>query len=290
MICETAPAKVNLYLHVGPVRADGLHELQSLFVFADEGDVVTAAPAQDLSLEIKGPFAGALAGEPLESNLVHRAAQALRTAFGVGQGAAIALDKRLPVAAGLGGGSADAAAALRALVRLWKLQVAEDQLARIAFALGADVPACLSRRPLQVSGAGEILKPGPPLAPVFITLVNPGVEMPTGPVFRAFDAANPAPSLPERPAIDDLSTPAALAGLFETTRNDLQPHAISVNPAIARTLDFLAESDDGLGVRMSGSGATCFALFETAERARVCARRSREMGWWAMACKVSNAA
>ena len=168
MIVETAPAKINLYLHVGPLRGDGLHELASLFVFAYDGDIVTAAPSSDLSLTINGPFASALDGFPVTSNLVWRAADLLRHRFGVGDGAALTLEKNLPIAAGIGGGSADAAAALRALRKLWLLDISDVALAALSFELGADVPACLARAPVNVTGAGEILAPGPVLPPLWI--------------------------------------------------------------------------------------------------------------------------
>jgi 4-diphosphocytidyl-2-C-methyl-D-erythritol kinase len=289
MIEETAPAKINLFLHVGPFRPDGLHDLASLFVFAEEGDRISAAPAEKLSLSISGPFASALAGFPLETNLVWRAAEALKAAAGVSDGAAITLQKRLPVAAGIGGGSADAAAALRALVRLWNVDISEGALVGLAFGLGADVPACLARRPVYVSGAGEIVEPGPILPPLWVALVNPGVETPTGPIFRAFDAANPAPSPPALERVPAFRNYRALAAYLSRTRNDLEPHAAARERVIAASREYLAECPGCLIARMSGSGATVFGLFGSAAAADRAARGARGRGWWAMAARLASA-
>lgn len=285
MIVETAPAKVNLYLHIGPVREDGLHELASLFVFAEDGDKVSVASADDLSLEITGPFAPALAGLPAEDNLVLRAAAQLRVACKVSAGAAITLEKNLPIAAGIGGGSTDAAAALRALVRLWDVDISEAALAELAFGLGADIPACLSGAPVNVGGAGERMTKGPVLPALWICLVNPGVETPTGPIFRAFDNANPEPPTPvfaSLPAEDY----GALQTALEGARNDLQHYAIEGAPVIAEVLEVLAEATGALIARMSGSGATCFALFASETDARRVEESVRAKGWWAMASRL----
>lgn len=287
MIEETAPAKINLFLHVGPVRADGLHELASLFVFADDGDRISVEPSRDLSLKITGPFADALRAFPVKTNLVWRAADALRREAGISEGAAITLDKRLPIASGIGGGSADAAAALRALVRLWRLDIGGEALKRLAFGLGADVPACIDRRPVYVTGAGETIANGPRLPPVWTALVNPRVETPTGPIFRAFDAANPNPAAPSLPAARALTDYSALADYLAPTRNDLEPLAINRQAVIGAARDFLAECPGCLLSRMSGSGATVFGLFTTAAAARQAAQRARARGWWAMAAQLA---
>lgn len=289
MICEFAPAKINLYLHVGPVRADGLHELRSLFAFVGDGDRVEAAPANALSLTIKGPFAHALSQEDADRNLVMRAARALRTAAGVDAGAAITLDKRLPVAAGIGGGSADAAAALRALVKLWNARISPDALARLAFSLGADVPACLDAQPVLVSGAGERRAAGPRLAPLYAALVNPLVAMPTGPVFRAFDRANPAPPTPAFApfAIGGID---AVRALMSASRNDLEPFAAARAGQVAAVIDFLRRRPGAIGARMSGSGATAIAVFSDAQSAGRAARAARGRGWWATSAPVLTGA
>ena len=262
MLRETAPAKVNLYLHIVGRRADGLHLLESLVAFADAGDALRAERADRLSLEAAGPFAGSLAGEA--DNLVLRAARALAP----GRGARLVLEKNLPVAAGLGGGSADAAAALRLLSRLWGV---EADLEALAAGLGADVPVCLAGATCGMAGIGEGLTPLPdwPVPPLL--LANPGVALPTPAVFGArrgpFRRSRPWPR-----------TMAELAGCA----NDLTEAAISLAPGIADTLAALEALDGALFARMSGSGATCFAAFANRaarDRARE-ALRAQQPGWW----------
>jgi len=288
MIEEIAPAKVNLYLHVGPVRDDGLHELSSLFVFTEDGDRLSAAQSETLSLKVTGPFAEALSDYPVEDNLVFQTGQLLRTEFGVTSGAAMSLEKRLPVAAGIGGGSADAAAAFRALVKLWNIDVEEEKLMELAFQLGADIPACLTRMPLNVGGAGEKLSHGPKLPPLWACLANPRVEVPTGAIFKAFDAENPSPQSPQGLNGRECPGGGGLSDLFANTKNDLEPYAIAMEPLIAETLQFLAHSPDVLVARMSGSGATCFALFHSLQAAQHCARLCLAQGWWAMASRICD--
>ena len=285
MIVETAPAKVNLYLHVGPLRRDGLHDLASLFVFTEDGDSIAVKPAPALSLQIAGPFAHALSDLEPERNLVWRAAALLRDACGVKEGAAIALEKNLPVAAGIGGGSADAAAALRALVKLWRLDISKDALSAPAFRLGADVPACLERAPVNVAGAGEKIERGPRLPALWVCLVNPRVETPTGPIFKAFDQAHPEPS---PPALAHLapSDGVALRAMMERTRNDLEPFAVWRAPVIGDVLAMLTRAPGAVAARMSGSGATCFGLFASSAAAERAARRAEAKGWWAMASRL----
>ena len=262
MLREPAPAKVNLYLHIVGRRADGLHLLESLVAFAEAGDVLYGEPADRLSLEVVGPFAGALAGEA--DNLVLRAARALAP----GRGARLVLEKNLPVAAGLGSGSADAAAALRLLSRLWGV---EGGLPALAAGLGADVPVCLAGATCGMAGIGERLTPLPDWPAPPLLLANPGVSLPTPAVFGArrgpFRESRPWPG-----------TAADLAGCA----NDLTEAAISLAPEVDVVLDALAALEGALFVRMSGSGATCFAAF--ADRAaRDRAREtlsSRYPDWW----------
>ena len=282
MIQETAPAKINLYLHVGGLRRDRLHDLRSLFVFADGGDVVTVEPARELTLSIIGPFSPPLLAEPADRNLVMRAAKALRAAAGVSAGARITLDKRLPIAAGVGGGSADAAATIRALMKLWDLDIDHAALHSLAFSLGADVPACLSRAPVLVSGAGERVAPAPSIAPLAVCLVNPRVAMATGPVFRAFDAANPAPLTPEHPPLGDLRSLEGVRTMLALSRNDLERFAISRARSVQRAIDALTRSPGAFPARMSGSGATVFALFPSRAGAVRAAQAMRGHGWWAL--------
>ncbi|GJL91007.1 4-(cytidine 5'-diphospho)-2-C-methyl-D-erythritol kinase [Hyphococcus sp.] len=282
MIVLNAPAKINLYLHIGPVRRDGLHDLSSLFVFAEHGDVIRAELAKEMSLRITGPFAGPLESLAPEKNLVFRAAALLAKHCGVKDGAAITLEKNLPIASGIGGGSADAAAALLALIKLWNIDISPSALSSLAFTLGADVPACLARAPVNVSGAGEVLRRGPVLPPLWICLANPRVEMPTGPIFCAFDARKTAP---EVPACKPFRAPnyAMLKHALTATRNDLEPFAVERAPVIGEMVDHLRRMPGAIAARMSGSGATCFALFASPQAAQRTAVSMRARGWWSMA-------
>ncbi len=286
-ICERAPAKINLYLHVGGAREDGLHDLASLFVFTEHGDDIIVEPDDDLSLSIEGPFAGALSGEASSDNLVFRAAQALRQKAGIGAGANMRLVKNLPVAAGVGGGSADAAAALRALEKLWGVTTPAEDLRALAFDLGADVPACLARAPVFVDGAGEQLSPAPALPPVWVLLVNPGVEMPTGPVFQRFDAEHPAPPAPTHPRFAN-GTTGDIAALMRASRNDLEAPAQEIAPAISGLLQSMRKQQGVLGARMSGSGATCFALFADSDQANAAREHFAALNLWAMASPIAS--
>ena len=251
-----APAKLNLYLHVTGRRADGYHELESLVTFTALADTLEIAPADTLGLTVTGPFADALEGG---DNLAARAAAALAERLGRPANVRIALDKRIPVAAGLGGGSADAAAVLRGLARLWRLGAEHaGVLQETALSLGADVPVCLDSRAACMAGIGEALSARPRLPPCAVVLVNPGVPVPTGPVFAArrgaFSAANPIDEAPQ--------DAAALAALLRTRRNDLERPALEQVPEIGLVLTRLAEAPGCLLARMSGSGGTCFGLFE----------------------------
>lgn len=284
MIVESAPAKINLYLHIGPKRRDGLHDLASLFVFTKDGDVIRAEKNDGITLNVTGPFAGELGGAA-EDNLVWRAAKALQKAAGVKDGAAITLEKNLPVAAGVGGGSADAAATLRALKRLWRIDISDAALERLAFSLGADAPACLACAPVNVTGAGELLEKGPHLPPLWCCLVNPRAPMPTGPIFRAFDAANPAPETPKLMTMKNADY-ASLKSALVNSRNELEPFACEKAPVIRDVLAELADAPGALIARMSGSGATCFALFSSGAAASRARRKAESKGWWAMASRL----
>jgi 4-diphosphocytidyl-2-C-methyl-D-erythritol kinase len=268
-----APAKINLHLHVVGRRADGYHLLDSLVVFAGIGDRLTVSPAGRLTLSITGPFAAGL--EAGADNLVLRAARALAEEAGINPTGALALEKNLPVASGIGGGSADAAAALRLLCRFWGLDPSlPDQLAG---ALGADVPVCVAGVPALMSGIGEILAPAPVLPDVGIVLVNPGVAIATPAVFRTRSAAFSDPAhFPARGWTDA----EALATTLHTTRNDLELPARQLAPAIDDVLDALATTANCLLARMSGSGATCFGLFPHPAAARAAAGSINRDGWW----------
>jgi 4-diphosphocytidyl-2-C-methyl-D-erythritol kinase len=270
---EFAPAKINLHLHVVGRRADGYHLLDSLVVFAGIGDRLTVSPADRLTLSITGPFAAGL--EAGADNLVLRAARALAEQAGINPTGALALEKNLPVASGIGGGSADAAAALRLLCRFWGLDPSlPDQLAG---ALGADVPVCVAGVPALMSGIGEILAPAPVLPDVGIVLVNPGVAIATPAVFRTRSAAFSDPA--HFPA-GGWTDAEALATTLHTTRNDLELPARQLAPAIDDVLDTLATIPGCLLARMSGSGATCFGLFPHPAAARAAAGSINRDGWW----------
>ncbi|MEX6633123.1 4-(cytidine 5'-diphospho)-2-C-methyl-D-erythritol kinase [Hyphococcus lacteus] len=285
MIVENAPAKINLYLHIGPVRSDGLHDLASLFAFTEKGDVIRVENSRSLSLKISGPFSHLLKDLPPENNLVLRAARALAAHTGTEHGAKITLGKNLPIAAGIGGGSADAAATLRALVKLWHLDISDASLASIAFTLGADIPACLARAPVNVSGAGEVLTKGPMLPPLWACLVNPRVEMPTGPIFQAFDRAHKNPPAADLIPLATTNYNLLHSGL-KSARNDLEPFAQKHAPVIGNVVDMLAGMPGALISRMSGSGATCFALFSSKMSAERASQRAHSFGWWALASRL----
>ena len=274
---ETAYAKINLALHVRAREPDGYHRIETLFAFAEDGDRLGVGAGDGLSLRISGPFASELceAGD----NLVLRAAEALRDRCRIGKGASLILDKRLPVASGIGGGSADAAAALRLLRRWWSLEVEDAVLLDIARELGADVPACVGSRTTRGEGRGDRLlsSDGAGLSGSPLLLVNPRVPVSTAAVFRAWEGADRGPLPPGAPL------GAALAG-----RNDLEAPACSIAPEIREVLVALVSREGLRLTRMSGSGATCFGLFETVEdrdSARA-AIASMHPLWWQLATRL----
>jgi 4-diphosphocytidyl-2-C-methyl-D-erythritol kinase len=275
-----APAKVNLYLHATGRRADGYHLIDSLVSFVDLGDVLTAEPARDLSLEVSGPEAAMLASVG-ENNLVLRAAHLLAEYAGISAGAALHLQKNLPVAAGIGGGSSNAAAALRALSRLWRLSLGEEELRDLGARLGADVPACLYGRAVWVGGVGERLESAGSLPKAGILLANPRIPLVTAAVFAArrgpFGDTVRFALMP--------SDAAGLARLLMRRNNDLTEAATTLVPEIGAVLERLARLPGALLTRMSGSGATCFALFadhDAAEAARA-ALAAAQPSWWCAA-------
>lgn len=284
MLTVLAPAKVNLYLHVGPPKPDGRHPLDSLVTFAgpEAADRLTAEEADTIQLAVIGPEAEAC-GE-IADNLVFRAAHALKLALGTTSGARLTLVKHLPVAAGIGGGSADAGAALRVLNRLWNGPDSFDHLVAIAAHLGGDVPACTVCEPVLMRGEGERLQGLRLPAPIPAILVNPRIPCPTGPVFHAFDEAGGGAHFAE---IDPPDWPSlgALLDWLPGTWNDLEAPALVRHPAIARVLARLEALPGARLARMSGSGATCFALFGTEHEARAAAQalKAAEPGWWVTA-------
>lgn len=267
-----APAKINLSLQVTARRTDGYHLLDSLVAFADIGDRVTVSPAPAIKLHVTGPFAQALDSGP--GNLVMRAAHVL--AAGRTLGAEITLEKNLPIASGIGGGSSDAATTLLALSRLWNVPL--DPAAPAILVLGADVPVCLRRRPTRMTGIGEILADVPALPPCGVVLINPGVPLATAAVFRAF--SGPFAAAPELPT--SFGNAAALAKYLAGTTNALRAAAQSLVPTIGDCLAALDRHPECLIARLSGSGPTCFGLFanrDKAERAAA-ALKPHAPGWW----------
>lgn len=270
-----ARAKVNLALHVVGRRADGYHLLDSLVAFADFGDVVTVEPAPSLSLSITGPMAAGLSAG--SDNLVLKAAQMLGSPLG----AAITLEKRLPIASGIGGGSADAAATMQALGALWGCALPD---AGQVLALGADVPVCLAGQSCRMAGIGDQISPIE-LPPAHLVLVNPGVGLSTAAVFGALLCRDNPPLPPAAPMPDAV----ALAAYLGHCRNDLEAPALSLVPQIGAVLAALQGQTGCLLARMSGSGATCFGLFASASAAEAAATalRAQSGAWWVQATTMA---
>lgn len=266
---EIAFAKINLALHVRKRRDDGYHDIETLFAFAQDGDILSAHPANELSLEIIGPFGAGLNAD--ENNLVLKAALSLKAHFGVMQGAEIRLDKRLPIASGIGGGSADAAATGRLLNKLWALGASERELADILAPLGADIPACVFSRPSFGSGTGTALAflDDSNVPARHLLLVNPLQSVSTAAIFQAWGGIDGGAV--GRGDMWD----AAITG-----RNDLEPIASKICPVITDILTRLAQAEPAMA-RMSGSGATCFALFDDVNSLEA-ARARLEPLWWSM--------
>jgi 4-diphosphocytidyl-2-C-methyl-D-erythritol kinase len=273
MIEAMAPAKINLALHVTGQRENGFHDLESLVVFADLGDELIARPAPADSLRLSGPFAGALT--PGQTNLVTKAVEAFRRRWpgSVPHGVEIALKKNLPVAAGIGGGSADAAATLRLMADFAEPAIELEKLMPVAADLGADVPVCLLSRACLVRGIGEVVEPVDILPQSHFVLINPLVPVSTGEVFRRLKQHR-NPGLPDIP--EPFSHAAVLGLWMEETRNDLQEAAIEAVPEIGRLIRALARTTGCVAARMSGSGATVFGLYGSAALAHLAARDMRE--------------
>lgn len=265
-LSETAHAKVNLALHVRERLPDGYHRIETIFAFCEDGDELSAEHASTASLRVSGEFAGGLSRT---DNLVEKAANALREAGGVGGPSALHLQKRLPVASGLGGGSADAAAALRLLSRLWNLPMPNERLEEIARALGADVAACVRSQSVRGVGRGDVLEPiDIGLAGTPVLLINPRVELATGDVFARWDGV-------DRGELED----------WREGRNDLEVAAQSMVPQIGGILAWLSAQRGANFVRMSGSGATCFALFDN-EASRDQSAMAVPREWWSLATRL----
>ncbi len=285
-----APAKVNLFLHVGPARRDGRHDLDSLVVFAgpEVADVLFVEPAASFDLTVRGETASATG--PIEDNLVSRAVRGMETVSGRPLNYSILLEKNLPVAAGVGGGSADAGAVMRALAEPSGLGV--EQLLAIAARLGGDVPASLLSAPCLMRGDGDRVEPVSDLPALPALLVNPRFACPTGPVFKAFDEEGGGADFRELDLPEAADASTLIAWLLSETRNDLEPPARHLVPEIEDVLSALESLSGARLVRMTGSGATCFALFETqamAMDAEAEIRRTRP-GWWARAAMLGEGA
>jgi len=273
-----APAKVNLYLHVGDPGADGFHPIHSLMVFADLGDELTLSPTSELEFTVDGAFADGLGQE----NLVVRARDMLLALVGTPPPSfGLNLMKNLPIASGLGGGSADAAATLRLVSARLGLDPAGEPVARIARTLGSDVPACLGGQPVLASRRGDELTPAPAWPALNVVLVNPLVPTPTAAVYRAYDAA-PSPSGANAPDLAPVISARDAAAILRTCRNDLEDPAVRLRPEIGEVLSLLAAQPETLLARMSGSGATCFALCENGPSAAALEARiqARAPHWW----------
>ena len=281
-VVEAAPAKLNLALHVTGRRPDGFHSLEMLVAFAEVGDELEALPAGKDSLSVTGPFAKALIGA--DGNLVLRALAAFRARWpaALPEGVALTLRKNLPIAAGLGGGSADAAAALRLLAQLSAVPIAFTELLELALPLGADVPMCLYSRPAEVRGLGEIVLPLKHFPSLHAVLVNPLVPLATADVFRRLERRE-NPGLPDLG--DPLIRPAQLGLWLGETRNDLEPPALLLLPAIGELTAAMAGASGAILARMSGSGATVFSLFGSSAQAHQAAHDLRERwpGYWVAA-------
>lgn len=281
-LSELAPAKINLALHVTGQRENGYHDLQSLVVFAEIGDWLKLRPAQKDALHVSGPFASMLA--PGQTNLVSRALAGFRRHWpkAVPDGLRIELEKNLPVAAGVGGGSADAAAMLRLLQQASQHPVGDEELFQLAAELGADVPVCLASVPCLVAGVGERVSPLKSFPRLFAVLVNPMVPVPTAEIFSRLGARDNPPM----PALPDPLSHATLLGLWlEESRNDLEPAARQFAPVIGETIGALEVTPGVIGARMSGSGATVFALYADERLAHDAAHamRARFPSFW-VAC------
>jgi 4-diphosphocytidyl-2-C-methyl-D-erythritol kinase len=284
-----APAKVNLFLHVGAPEDAGFHPICSLMAFADVGDLVSTFDAEALCLRVAGPFARDLSGD--DGNLVLRAARALIAKVGrplppVG----LSLEKRLPVASGLGGGSSDAGATLRLLREAFTPSLGDDGLEALAVALGSDGAACLWGAPAIAQGRGERLSAAPGLPPLDAVLVNPGVAVSTAEVYRRFDANGRFADVTPPAAPESFEHVTELAAWLAGQRNDLETAAVAVAPAVGAVLDTLAGEPETLLARVSGSGGTCFALCASDIEAESLAERLEAIApdWWVRRCRLGG--
>lgn len=282
-----ARAKINLCLHVGAPRPDGYHPIASLVAFANVGDLISVERADRLSLNVTGPFGADLAAT--SDNLILRALQALGRAVGMDDPpVAVVLDKRLPIAAGLGGGSSDAATAMKMVRDLLALEIDDAGMARVAECIGADGPMCLAARTAWAEGIGERLTPVADIAPLAAVLVNPGVPSPTKAVYAAYDLA--VTGTAARPALPEDRGPSNLTAWLTACRNDLEEPARALAPEITVALAALSAMEGSRLSRMSGSGATVFGLFDDMASAEVAANRlsAAHVDWWVSPCLLGD--
>jgi len=277
-----APAKINLYLHITAKRNDDYHLIESLVVFADYGDQITVTPSKKLRLKINGQFADYI--KPDNNNLVIKAALLLAKASGIEPTGNITLTKNLPVSSGIGGGSADAAATLRALTELWDIQISTDSLSSLAEELGADVPICLKGVTSIVTGIGEKITPVPKLPNFWLVLVNPNVLVSTAEVFSAFRGK----FLITQPFNTQQKSIDKLVNSLSQYKNNLTPASVSIAPVIKDVLEALRSTENQLLSRVSGSGATCFSLFKTKSHADAAAKELalKYPNWWIKATSI----
>jgi 4-diphosphocytidyl-2-C-methyl-D-erythritol kinase len=271
-----APAKINLFLHITGKRDDGYHLLQSVMVFVDVGDALEFSPHDSLFLDVEGPFAADM--PPPHNNLIYKAAQLLAAEYNVPMRARITLKKRLPVASGIAGGSSDAATALRGLARLWGLPEEKDRLRRLGEKLGADVPACIARRAVWTEGIGERVTPLLDMPAMHFILVNPMVATPTPEVFRRYrEKFSPLLQFSGRRK----SMQEWIADL-KLYRNDLTRAAMGVTPEIRAVLEALRATPNCHFARLSGSGATCFGVFDHAQASAAAMNKLKQEhpDWW----------
>ncbi|MEP4379913.1 MAG: 4-(cytidine 5'-diphospho)-2-C-methyl-D-erythritol kinase [Alphaproteobacteria bacterium] len=282
-----APAKLNLFLHVGSKQADGYHPLESLVMFSEFGDGLRLTTSDHFELIRTGPYAAALPDRP-DEDLTARAVAGLAEICGRVPVFTITLDKNIPVAAGLGGGSADAAAAIRLVCREWDVDPNDPRVKGLAAGLGADVPMCLHSRPAWVAGVGEKVTPIEHSAVLDLLLVNPRVPLRTAQVFAAYAPVDPVADVD--PAAVDLAVTDSVIGFLEQQRNDLAVPARRLCPVIADVLDALAQADGSRLARMSGSGPTCFAIFDDAETCKRAALDlgARYPGWWVSPTRTTH--
>ncbi len=271
-----APAKLNLYLHVTAKRVDGYHLLDGLVAFVDVHDTLSLQPSSTLQFGSDGPFASSLGDG--QSNLVVRAVRALSEATGHDPGVRLLLTKRLPVASGIGGGSADAAACLRGLAGLWGLDAGSAIIRDVGAKLGSDIPVCVTGRAAFIGDIGTTVDPAPRLPPTWVVLANPGIGLPTPDVYRARNGA----FTPPMRFSEVFSSAAELAECLRARRNDLTHAAIGLVPQIGTVLSAISDSGGCLLARMSGSGATCFGLYVDQGTAESAAAALRELhpAWW----------